>query len=37
MLGELVYTYIEEFKTYGLAFVALILVSVFYLFKKLSK
>jgi len=34
MLGDLVYTYIEEFKTYGLAFVAFILLGVFYLFQK---
>ncbi len=37
MLGELVYTYIEEFKTYGLAIVAIILLTVFYYFRKLSK
>lgn len=35
MLGELVYTYIEEFKTYGLIVVAVILLSVAYLFKKI--
>mgnify|MGYP000176137823 CR=1 FL=1 len=34
MMGDLVYTYIEEFKSYGLAFVVLILVSVFLLFRK---
>jgi len=34
MLGDLVYTYIEEFKTYGLVFVAFILLGVFYLFQK---
>jgi len=34
MMGDLVYTYIEEFKTYGLVFVALILVTVFFLFRK---
>lgn len=34
MLGDLVYTYIEEFKTYGLAFVAFILLGVFYIFQK---
>ena len=37
MLGELVYTYIEEFKTYGIVFVVVILLGVAYLFKKLSK
>jgi membrane protein DedA with SNARE-associated domain len=37
MLGELVYKYIEEFKTYGLVFVALILLGVFYLYKKLGE
>jgi len=34
MMGDLVYTYIEEFKSYGLAFVAVILVSVYLLFQK---
>jgi len=34
MMGDLVYTYIEEFKSYGLAFVAFILVTVFFLFRK---
>jgi len=34
MLGDIVYTYIEEFKSYGLAFVAIILLGVFYLFRK---
>jgi len=34
MMGDLVYTYIEEFKTYGLAFVAIILFGVFLLFRK---
>jgi membrane protein DedA with SNARE-associated domain len=34
MLGDLVYTYIEEFKTYGLAFVAFILLGVFYMYQK---
>ena len=34
MMGDLVYTYIEEFKSYGLAVVAIILVSVFLLFRK---
>lgn len=33
-LGDLVYTYIEEFKTYGLAFVAFILLGVFYMYQK---
>ncbi len=37
MLGDLVYTYIDEFKTYGLAVVAIIVLSVVYLFKKYSK
>jgi len=36
MLGELVYTYIDEFKTYGLAFVALVLLTVFYFYRKYS-
>jgi len=34
MMGDLVYTYIEEFKSYGLAFVAVILLGVFYLYRK---
>ena len=34
MMGDLVYTYIEEFKSYGLAFVAIILLGVFLLFRK---
>lgn len=34
MLGELVYKYIEEFKTYGLVLVAVILFSVFMLYRK---
>jgi len=34
MLGNLVYTYIEEFKSYGLAFVAIILFGVFLLYRK---
>lgn len=34
MMGDLVYTYIEEFKSYGLAFGALILIGVFLLFRK---
>jgi membrane protein DedA with SNARE-associated domain len=34
MLGDLVYTYIEEFKAYGLAFVAMMLFGVFLLFRK---
>ncbi|MEA3513398.1 MAG: DedA family protein [Campylobacterota bacterium] len=37
MMGELIYTYIEEFKSYGLIFVAVILLSVVYLFKNISK
>ena len=37
MLGELVYTYIDEFKTYGIAIVVVILLGVLYGFKKLSK
>jgi len=36
MLGELVYKYIEEFKTYGIAFVAVILLGVLYMFNKLK-
>jgi membrane protein DedA with SNARE-associated domain len=34
MMGDLVYTYIEEFKTYGLALVAIIVLGVFYFFQK---
>ncbi len=34
MLGDLVYTYIDEFKSYGLALVAIILFGVFLLFRK---
>lgn len=34
MLGELVYTYIEEFKTYGLIAIAAIILLVVYFFKK---
>ena len=34
MMGDLVYTYIEEFKSYGLALVAIILFGVFLLFRK---
>ncbi len=34
MLGDLVYTYIEEFKSYGLAFVAIVLFGVFLLYRK---
>jgi len=34
MMGDLVYTYIEEFKSYGLAFVAIVLFGVFLLFRK---
>lgn len=37
MLGELVYTYIEEFKTYGLVLVATILLTVFYFYRKLGE
>ena len=37
MLGELVYKYLEEFKTYGIVFVVLILLVVAYIFKKLSR
>ncbi len=37
MLGELVYTYLEEFKTYGIVFVVVVLVLVTYTFRKLSK
>ena len=37
MLGELVYKYLEEFKTYGIIFVVVVLLGVAYLFKKLSK
>jgi len=37
MLGELVYTYIDEFKTYGIAFVVVVLLAIAYMFRKLSK
>jgi len=37
MLGELVYKYIEEFKTYGLILVAAILLTVFYFYRKLGE
>ena len=37
MLGELVYTYLEEFKTYGLMFVAVILIIVFYFYRKFGE
>jgi membrane protein DedA with SNARE-associated domain len=35
MLGELVYTYIDEFKTYGIAFVVFMLLLISYYFKKI--
>ncbi len=35
MLGELVYTYTEQFKTYGIALVVILLLSVSYLFKRI--
>jgi len=35
MLGELVYTYTEQFKTYGIALVVIILLTISYYFKKL--
>jgi len=35
MLGELVYTYLEEFKTYGIIFVIFITLAVFYTLKKI--
>jgi membrane protein DedA with SNARE-associated domain len=34
MMGDLVYTYIDEFKSYGLAFIAIVLIGVFYLYRK---
>lgn len=34
MLGDLVYTYIEEFKTYALVFVTLIVMAIFSLYRK---
>jgi len=37
MLGELVYKYLDEFKTYAIVFVVVILVAVTYTFRKLSK
>ena len=37
MLGELVYKYIDEFKTYGIVFVVVILVSIYIAFQKLNK
>ncbi len=36
MLGELVYTYLEEFKTYGIIFVVTVLLLVIYMFRKLK-
>jgi membrane protein DedA with SNARE-associated domain len=36
MLGEIVYTYMEEFKSYGIAVVAIILLTVAYFFRKYS-
>ena len=35
ILGELVYTYVDDFKTYGLAFIVILLVSVAYMFRKI--
>ena len=35
MLGELVYTYTEQFKTFGIAFIVIILILVSYLFRKI--
>ena len=35
MLGELVYTYLEEFKAYGIIFVIFIILAVFYALKKI--
>jgi membrane protein DedA with SNARE-associated domain len=35
MLGELVYTYTDEFKTYGIAFVIFMLLLISYYFKKM--
>jgi len=35
MLGELVYTYTDQFKTYGIALVVVILLTLSYYFKKL--
>ena len=35
MLGELVYTYTDQFKTYGIALVIIILLTLSYYFKKL--
>jgi len=37
MLSELVYKYLEEFKTYGIIFVVVVLLLVSYGFRKLSK
>ncbi len=34
MMGDLVYTYIEEFKTYGMVFIVIILFAVYYFYKK---
>ena len=34
MMGDLVYTYIEEFKSYGIAFVAVMIIGIFLLFRK---
>ena len=35
MLGELVYTYVDEFKTYGIAIVVAILLTILYFFRKI--
>ena len=35
MLGELVYTYIEEFKTYGIIFIVFVLLLISYFLKKI--
>jgi membrane protein DedA with SNARE-associated domain len=34
MMGDVVYTYIEEFKSYGIAFLAIILLGTYYFYRK---
>ena len=35
ILGELVYTYVEDFKTYGMAFIVVLLLFIAYMFRKI--
>jgi len=37
MLGNLVYTYIDEFKTYGFIFIAIVVIGIFYFYRKLGE